>query len=479
MRVVLLFLTVVFSGLQLAAQGNYVSGGNEFASHGTTSLSTAGSNGWSTERSATPGYFSAVGAGNYSNAADAANINGYVKYYNTAADQGFAFPVGTGADLRVITTSGTIAANSVFATAWITGDPSVTTDPTDGAVHPVTSRGAGIDSVSTAGQWDWQDISGTAAGVTVTVSIPNMSSFAHTTFLRLVGWNGTQWINLSSTQGTAAANGNAENNLLTGTMVAGITAIGIGKAEAAYVITKVFLQGAMSGSTMTTTLRNLNLIPLSQPYSGAPWNYAGAETVASIPAGVTDWVLVELRDAATPSIVRSTRAAFIKNDGSVVDLDGVSPVSFNDDVPSIAAPMVAGNYHVVIRHRNHLPVRTVASQALSRSSVLYDFTTSQANAYQNPGITTNTAMKDMGGGIFAMWGGNANSNTNVRASGLANDLAALQTTLGGNLSSVLSNVYNNADLNMNGTVRYSGLNNDYAFLSAVLGGNLSVIFTQH
>jgi hypothetical protein len=262
-------------------------------------------------------------------------------------------------------------------------------------------------------------------------------------------------------------------------MVSGITAIGIGKAEAAYVVTKVFLQGAMSGSTMTNTLRNLNLIPLSQPYTSAPWNYTGTETVASIPANVTDWVLVELHDATTPSVVISTRAAFVKNDGSVVDLDGVSPVSFNDTVPSIITPVATGNYHVVIKHRNHMPVRTTAVQALSKSSTLFDFTTSQANAYQNPAVTVNAAMKDMGSGIYAMWAGNVNGNVNVRYSGLSNDLAALLAVLGGSQSTVLSNVYNNADLNMNGVVRYSGINNDNAFLLAVLGGNQASIFTQH
>jgi hypothetical protein len=78
-----------------------------------------------------------------------------------------------------------------------------------------------------------------------------------------------------------------------------------------------------------------------------------------------------------------------------------------------------------------------------------------------------------------MWAGNVNGNVNVRYSGLSNDLAALLAVLGGSQSTVLSNVYNNADLNMNGVVRYSGINNDNAFLLAVLGGNQASIFTQH
>ena len=53
------------------------------------------------------------------------------------------------------------------------------------------------------------------------------------------------------------------------------------------------------------------------------------ESVSSIPSGVVDWVLLELRSGTASSTVISRKAAFVKNDGSVVDLDGVSLVSFN------------------------------------------------------------------------------------------------------------------------------------------------------
>jgi hypothetical protein len=235
--------------------------------------------------------------------------------------------------------------------------------------------------------------------------------------------------------------------------------------------TKVFLQGAMSGSSMTTTLRNLNVIPVSHPYGGSFWSHTGTESVGTIPAGVTDWVLVELRDAAAPSTVIAKRAAFILSNGNIVDLDGVSPVSF----PAIGE----GSYYIAVRHRNHLGVRTAAAQYLTSTSLQYNFTTAQAAAYQNTGITANAAMKDMGSGVFAMWGGNVFTNTNVRYSGLNNDLTELLSVLGGNQNTFLTNVYSNADINMNGVVRYSGLNNDNTFLLSILGGNQAAIFLQH
>jgi hypothetical protein len=237
---------------------------------------------------------------------------------------------------------------------------------------------------------------------------------------------------------------------------------------------KALLQGAYSGSgLMTTTLRTAGLIPLKQPYNTMPsFGYLGLEEVKAIPAGVTDWVLVELRNAASPATAVATRAAFVKNDGTITDLDGVSPVRFKG--------MPAGNYLIAVRHRNHLGIRTDATRSFAlETNTPYDFTTAQTAAYQNTGITANAAMKDMGSGVFAMWAGNVNANTNVRYSGLNNDLAALLAALGGNQSTLLTNVYSNADINMNGTVRYSGLNNDNTFLLSILGGNQAAIFSQH
>ncbi len=54
---------------------------------------------------------------------------------------------------------------------------------------------------------------------------------------------------------------------------------------------KAFLEGPFNGSVMNTALNPQNLIPLSQPYNGSPWNYTGTEQVSSIPNGnVVDWV---------------------------------------------------------------------------------------------------------------------------------------------------------------------------------------------
>jgi hypothetical protein len=220
----LVLIVVPFSSI---AQGNaYVASDSEFNNFGTIDLTTP-PNSWSTFRGATPGYFSATGTAVYQNPTDAGNINGYVKHYANLANQSFNFPVGTGSDYRGLSISGTRLATSQIAVAWILGNPTSTEDPTgpNSGFHAVTSLGAGLQSVSTIGQWDWQDLTSDATGLTVTVNIPNLTSFSSAADLRLVGWDGTKWINLSS----SGATGNLENSSLSGTIVSGISAIGVGK----------------------------------------------------------------------------------------------------------------------------------------------------------------------------------------------------------------------------------------------------------
>lgn len=261
---------------------------------------------------------------------------------------------------------------------------------------------------------------------------------------------------------------------------------------------KIFLQGAYSSGlarhkdVTAAWAAVLNAHALNQPYNTAAFgNYNGGENVTAgfftstgATTDITDWVLLELRDAVTPSTVIARRAAFVREDGLIVDMDGVSAVSFSS--------VAAGNYFIVVRHRNHLGIRTSVTHAVNGSGaapLLYDFTTGQAQAYQNGAIVTNAAMKDLGTGKFGLWGGNANANTTIRANGGANpainDYAFLiNLTLGGNATLLITNLYSNADLNMDGTVRANGganpAINDYAFLiNAILGGNATLIISQH
>jgi hypothetical protein len=254
---------------------------------------------------------------------------------------------------------------------------------------------------------------------------------------------------------------------------------------------KAYLQGAYStglGRHKDVTAAwtaVLNAGALNQPFNVAPFNYAGTESVVSFPVAtgattdIVDWVLLELHDATTPSTIVARKACFIREDGQVVDLDGVSNPSFTG--------VGANNYYIVLKHRNHLTIRSSSTVFVSGAApISYDFTTTQSKAYQNPAIVTNPAMKDLTGGgtVFGMWGGNANSNNAVRASGAIgnNDyLYLVNILLGGNTATIL-NTYSSGDLNLDGQVRASGslTNNDYLILvNTILGGNTANIYTEH
>lgn len=202
---------------------------------------------------------------------------------------------------------------------------------------------------------------------------------------------------------------------------------------------KVFLQGNLSGSAMGTLLNSNNQIPLKQPYGVnlTGWNYYGDDSVAAIPnASVVDWVLLELRTGVNKGdtlSVNTKRAAFLLSDGRIVDLNGTDPVRFYE--------AVAGDYYIIVRHRNHLPIMSASKISLTNGSSQYDFTSGQSKAYgTNP-------MKEVTTGIFAMTGGDANSSRIITA--------ADRTEIRGTLS--LSN-YISADTNLSGIVTAADLN---------------------
>ena len=148
-------------------------------------------------------------------------------------------------------------------------------------------------------------------------------------------------------------------------------------------------------------------IPLTQPYNLAPWNYAGTESVASIPdTNIVDWVLIELRDTtdaalATGETMIAQQAAFILNDGSVVGLDGSSILSFNQ---SIIHSLFVG-----IWHRNQLGIMSANPVTESGGIYTYNFSTGAGQAYGTD------AQKDLGGGIYGMFSADANADKIVNA----------------------------------------------------------------
>ena len=131
----------------------------------------------------------------------------------------------------------------------------------------------------------------------------------------------------------------------------------------------VFLQGPYSTADldMNDDLRVQDLLGSDEPYAALGYNHVssgGGESVVNdilniaTQNAIVDWVFVELRDATDNTIVVAARSALLQKDGDVVDLDGVSPLSF----PGITK---GNSYFIAVRHRNHLGVMTASTEQLN------------------------------------------------------------------------------------------------------------------
>jgi len=219
---------------------------------------------------------------------------------------------------------------------------------------------------------------------------------------------------------------------------------------------KGYLQGPFASGSMSVALRTASLVPLSQPYGGTPWSYGGTEAVASIPASVVDWVLVELRTGTGGATKVATRAAFIKSDGSIVDLDGSSAVAFPGTIAS-------GNYYIVVRHRNHLAVMSAGVVALSPTSGVYDFTTGTDKYY-------GADAKLLTGGVYGLYAGDVTGDGIVKYNGGSNDRLPILTKIGGGNVNTTVSGYWREDVNLDGIVKYNGGTNDRLIIFQVIGG---------
>lgn len=176
----------------------------------------------------------------------------------------------------------------------------------------------------------------------------------------------------------------------------------------------VTARASLEGSMDTLLKKPTSLIPLTQPFNTAAYNnYAGAESVASIPDGVVDWILIELRRTTTgdladagPSSIPSSgatlvarRAAFLKKDGSIVGTNGTdTALTFNIENE--------GRYFIVVSHRNHLPIMSASANVLGKSIYVNGDGTADLTVEANvAGTAGDNFLVDAG--VVKMWSGNA------------------------------------------------------------------------
>jgi hypothetical protein len=258
-----------------------------------------------------------------------------------------------------------------------------------------------------------------------------------------------------------------DNQHISATVSSGQVAVfGVSPPPTVLVNAKVFLQGPYFSGSMSTALNCpcLGYLPLAQPYSGTPWNYGGTEAVSSgffaNHSYIVDWILLELRGGSSPGgAPLGRRAAFIKNNGSIIDIDGSSPVTF-------AGLSVLANYYLVVRHRNHLSVMSASPIAVNFSTgrFEYDFTPGLSQYYGGDAAS-------LWGGIYGMYAGDVNGNGMLKYNGANNDRSLIYIRIGGSSVNATVSGYFPEDVNMDGTVKYNGASNDRAIIFVNVGGS--------
>lgn len=216
----------------------------------------------------------------------------------------------------------------------------------------------------------------------------------------------------------------------------------------------VFLQGPLQSVTlMSDALRGAGIVPLTEPFTALGFAHVGSggETInasvlaPSILENVTDWIFVELRDPTNPSLVLQTRCGLITDHGRIVGTDGFSNLAFSKP---------PGNYHVSVKHRNHLGVMTQAPLALGISGAALDL-----RLISTPTYGTNARATAFG--RAALWSGDVNSNGAIKYTGSGNDRDPILVLVGSTTpNNTITGQYTTRDVNMNGQVKYTGSAND-------------------
>ena len=193
-------------------------------------------------------------------------------------------------------------------------------------------------------------------------------------------------------------------------------------SEGVGVSAKVILEAPYNSTTSEMRIALNPYIPNNSPFVEDP------RIASAIPTDAVDWVLIQIRKLATGSTIGS-RAAFINIDGYLIEDDGSQAIGIK------AKP---DDYHIVIKHRNHISVMTKEVQAGLTWGIVpevYDFTDDINQYYGTDGA------KEIESGIWGMWCGDTNSDTRINDADkvLINNIAVYEG-------------YHDADLNFDGSV---------------------------
>lgn len=232
---------------------------------------------------------------------------------------------------------------------------------------------------------------------------------------------------------------------------------------------KAFLGGAYFNGSMRDDLRIQGLIPLNDPYPSIGYTHSGIQTLSSATSSIfsiqgndapIDWVVVEMRSSATPSMVLQSIPCLVRKNGNVV-----TP----DNNPIINSPLATGSYHIAIRHRNHLGIMTGSPITVNSSGYVIDFTNSSTSVY-------GTSSRMVIGSHSCLWSGNVNFNGHIKYTGQDNDKDPILVRIGGSVASNTITGYYQEDVNLDGVVKYTGSENDRDIILQNIGGSVPTNF---
>ncbi len=236
---------------------------------------------------------------------------------------------------------------------------------------------------------------------------------------------------------------------------------------------KVLLQGAMTdtSSWMQDRLRVRGLVPLMEPFTALGFAMSGGSGATTTPAvlavtganAVVDWVLVEVRDAWNPGVVRRTVPALVQRDGDVVAQNG-QPLNVQVDFPS---------GYLAVRHRNHLGAMSASPLTLASAAVQLDLT-----APATPTYGTDARVEQQGSALLHC--GDVVRDGHVKYTGTGNDRDDVLLGLGGNVPTAVVSGYRREDVTLDGDVKYTGAGNDRDAILRTIGGIVvtGVVFEQ-
>jgi len=224
------------------------------------------------------------------------------------------------------------------------------------------------------------------------------------------------------------------------------------------IFSEIVLQGPYDPTTglMASKMAAQGILPTVEPYSGLGYNFVNAEeigtTISSSVLNATgadqpvDWVIIEVLHAKLEDSVVQAQTGIVQRDGDIVDPSGVSGgVRFNS--------LITRDYHLRIKHRNHLQVGTLHPIRINGHQGKFNFSTSTNTTYQKPI-----------GNLKGMWAGDANLDSGIDEG----DRFLIQNQAG-------TAGYYSSDINLDGVVNASDRslvwNNRKLFSGAVKTGN--------